>query len=511
MMPRILVVEDEIITRIDLVETLRELDYRVVADTGSGEIAVSLAAEQRPDIVLMDISLKGKMDGIEAAERLNSELQVPVVFLTANDKEEALERAKLVMPFGYLIKPVTPRELKSAIEIALHISREREQALADLRERERQLRQEKRRLERYLDIAPVIILIIDANSQVGLINRAGCELLGYAENDIVGRCWFDHFLPEADRDAKRLIFQRLLTAGTEPQRLYAENPVLTRSGEERLIAWDCTVLPDENGRCAGVLGCGLDITERKRAEAEVTRYQDRLEELVVQRTNALKGLLQEKETLLQEINHRVKNNLSMIIGMIHEEQDKAEIQGRNGAQHILHRLSGRVEALFTVHRLMSLRGWQWVELPELCTEIIAGVLKTSTLEPVQVDIAPSSIRIDARQAHHLTLVINELAVNSLKHAGAFKADLQFGIRMAALENQVHLTYQDNGPGFPDRILSGDPQHRKTGLELIFGIVTHSLAGQVRLHNDQGAVTTIVFKQSVLPPIPDNDTETIAAR
>ena len=135
--PRILVVEDEVIVSADLQDQLIKLGYRVAGAAVSGEEAVCKANEIKPDLVLMDIMLKGQMDGIEAAKQIRESLQVPVIFLTANSNDSVLERAKISEPFGYLLKPFDHRSLKSNIEMALYkcrADREREFLIIQLQE-----------------------------------------------------------------------------------------------------------------------------------------------------------------------------------------------------------------------------------------------------------------------------------------------------------------------------------------------------------------------------------------
>jgi len=117
---KILVVEDESIVAMDIKHRLESMGYIVPAITSSGEEAVKKTAETNPDLVLMDIVLKGEMDGIDAAQQIKDNLDIPVVYLTAYSDEKTLKRAKITGPFGYIIKPFEDRELHSAIEIALY-------------------------------------------------------------------------------------------------------------------------------------------------------------------------------------------------------------------------------------------------------------------------------------------------------------------------------------------------------------------------------------------------------
>jgi PAS domain S-box-containing protein len=118
--PRILIVEDELLITLDIKRRLTRLGYQVVGNTTNGEGALMLAEALRPDLVLMDIRLDGAMDGIEAAKQIGDRFHLPVAFLTAYAETATLERAKQANPFGYILKPVEDRELKTIIEIALY-------------------------------------------------------------------------------------------------------------------------------------------------------------------------------------------------------------------------------------------------------------------------------------------------------------------------------------------------------------------------------------------------------
>jgi PAS domain S-box-containing protein/putative nucleotidyltransferase with HDIG domain len=127
------------------------------------------------------------------------------------------------------------------------------------------LKSEKDKAQQYLDIAGVMLVFIGSDCNVRMINKKGCELLGCAEEDIIGKNWFTNFVPrEVSADIKSR-FEKLMAAGKEPEE-YFENPVLTKNGEERIVLWHTTVLKDENGDIVGALSSGEDITERKLAE-----------------------------------------------------------------------------------------------------------------------------------------------------------------------------------------------------------------------------------------------------
>jgi signal transduction histidine kinase len=115
---QILVVEDEIITGMDIQNRLKNMGFNVPIVVSSGEEAIKKVKENKPDLVLMDINLNGEMDGIEVSSKIHSFSDVPVIYLTAYSDEKTLERAKITKPYGYVIKPIKDRELQINIEIA---------------------------------------------------------------------------------------------------------------------------------------------------------------------------------------------------------------------------------------------------------------------------------------------------------------------------------------------------------------------------------------------------------
>ncbi len=116
----VLVVEDESIVSKDIRNTLKKLGYNVVGAASTGEKAIELAMEHHPDIVLMDIMLKGELTGIDAAEEIRAHLDIPVVYLTAYADESTLAKAKVTEPYGYIIKPFKEIDIHTSIEMAIY-------------------------------------------------------------------------------------------------------------------------------------------------------------------------------------------------------------------------------------------------------------------------------------------------------------------------------------------------------------------------------------------------------
>ncbi len=117
---RILVVEDNSIVAEDIVLSLKDLGYEVVEHVKTGEAAIQAAQSHRPDLIMMDINLKGQLDGIQAVEKINAESPTPVIYLTAYSDSKTFERAKVTGPAAYLVKPFVEKDLRISIELAIH-------------------------------------------------------------------------------------------------------------------------------------------------------------------------------------------------------------------------------------------------------------------------------------------------------------------------------------------------------------------------------------------------------
>lgn len=148
------------------------------------------------------------------------------------------------------------------------ITAQKQAELAMLRENEGQYREERDKLQKFFDVAEVMLLAINASQEVILINKKGCDILGYSQDEIIGKNWFDNFLPERLREEVVKIFNKLVAGEVGPVEHF-KNPILNKNGEERLIAWHNGVWCDENGHFMYSVGSGEDITERERAEEEL--------------------------------------------------------------------------------------------------------------------------------------------------------------------------------------------------------------------------------------------------
>lgn len=345
---RIYIVEDEAFLAKGLRTQLERFGYSVVGHAISGEEALEQVEACRPDVILMDIHLAGKLDGIETASLLRGRFEIPVVYLTAYADDVIIQRAKLTQPFGYIFKPVRGRELASSIEIALYNHR---MEIA-LRETNRRLEEEiieRTRAETELDhyrqqLENLVIkrteelvntnqqllaarqdwenifqaighpsAILDPNFRVLAANRATLWLTGLRAEEIPGKYCFDIFHC-AGQEPETCPLKELLFSG-------ASKPIeMEMQAFNGIFLVSCTPLLDEHGQIQKIIHIATDITERREAETQLQQYRDHLEDLIETRTAELQdanrqlaheiGERQRAEEMLRkrtyDLNERVK-------------------------------------------------------------------------------------------------------------------------------------------------------------------------------------------------------------
>ncbi|MCB0751595.1 MAG: response regulator, partial [Ignavibacteriae bacterium] len=170
--PNILVVEDESIVSLEIQGRLEELGYTVAGAVYSGEDAIASAKELLPDLILMDINLRGNIDGIEAANFIKKALNIPIIYMTAYADEETIQRAKVTAPYAYIIKPIEVRELHTSIEIAMFKS-----------QMERKLIESERRFRNLFENATLGVYRSSLTGEVLMANNALIKMLGYNSFD----------------------------------------------------------------------------------------------------------------------------------------------------------------------------------------------------------------------------------------------------------------------------------------------------------------------------------------
>ncbi len=209
-----------------------------------------------------------------------------------------------------------------------------------------------------------------------------------------------------------------------------------------------------------------------------------------------------KSMLLREVNHRVKNNLTSILGMIYAARNRIEVQDRAARQAAVNDLIGRVQGLAAVSDILSASEWAPLRLSDLAARVIRACAKA--LPPgrrVSVEVFPSPICVTPDEAHNLALVISELATNSFKYALEGAAALPFDregrdtvritFQVTRDDSTIYCEFRDDGPGYPADVLQ--LERYNVGFALIQKIVRNSLHGELALRNDRGAVTSVQFR------------------
>ncbi|PKL67025.1 MAG: hypothetical protein CVV28_08205 [Methanobacteriales archaeon HGW-Methanobacteriales-1] len=269
---KILLVEDDAIEAMDIKRKLETFGYEVSYIASRGEEAVKKALKILPDLILMDITLKGKIDGIQAASNIK-DIKIPLIYLTAHFDEATAQRAKITEPYAYIIKPFDPLELKYAIEIALYKKSEEK-----LRENEEKLRI---KAENELKIANLYnrslieasldpLVTIGPDGKIMDVNKATEKVTGYLRNELIGTDFSDYFTePDKARKGYAKVFKESMVRDY-PLKIQHKN------GDVTSVLYNASVYRDESGDVVGVFAAARDITELKESEKRIKESEERM-------------------------------------------------------------------------------------------------------------------------------------------------------------------------------------------------------------------------------------------
>jgi PAS domain S-box-containing protein len=232
------------------------------------------------------------------------------------------------------------------------------------------------------------------------------------------------------------------------------------------------------------------------AHIEILREVAASLSIALQQARLLEQARQAAETralLLREVNHRVKNNLDAIIGLLYVERRHAPPEALPAYRAIMDDLTQRVTSLAQAHRMLSEAEWAPLRLSALVERVIRVAVRTGAPEvDVALDVAPAPVHVPPAQAHHLALVVSELTTNTLKYAGDGRDTVSIVVRVEEAAETITLSYRDDGPGYPRAVLDGERYN--AGMEIVRRIVRKNLQGALTLDNDRGAVTEIRFER-----------------
>ena len=280
MKTKILVVEDERVSAEDIKMSLQRLGYSVSGMAVSGEEAVRKAEEMRPDLVLMDIVLKGEMDGIEAASAISSRLDIPVVYLTAHADKKTLARAKITEPFGYILKPFDDKDLQTNIEMALYKHR-----MGNM------LKESEERYRSVVENAHDAIYIITQDT-FQYANPCFEKLTGWKKKELYSKKFNFWNIIHPD-DLKEIKERKKGGKRGIEVALGREFRIIAKDGTEKIVEAN-TAKIGKKGEAKEV-GILRDITGRKKAEEELKKSYERLQKSFEGTINALVSALEKRD------------------------------------------------------------------------------------------------------------------------------------------------------------------------------------------------------------------------
>ena len=374
------------------------------------------------------------------------------------------------------------------------------------------LREERNKAQQYLNIAGVIIVAINDKGIVTLINKRGCDVLGYKEEEIVGKNWFDLCVPERMRKERKDTFKKVMAGEKEEVEDY-ENSILTKSGEERIIAWHNTTLTDENGHIIGTLSSGEDVTLRKQTEEELIRSEK------------LVSLGQLAASVAHEVNNPLAG-IMVYVKLFLKKYKERKLQTENTEKQLL-----KVEKELdrTTRIIRNLLDFARQSEPNIRPVDINKVLEAALLlVGHQIDL--ENIKLEKKSDAHLPLVladfdkIQQVLINIIMNAIQAMPDggnLTIATSVAKdikinqfLKDTVRIDIRDTGVGITKENMSKlftpfftTKEKGKgvgLGLPVVHGIIEQH-KGKIEVDSEPEVGTTFTIYLEVMDEKKDNNT------
>ncbi|MBD2521336.1 ATP-binding protein [Nostoc sp. FACHB-133] len=433
---RILVVEDEVIVARAIASQLSQLGYVVTGTASSGKVAIAKALETQPELVLMDIILKGEMDGIATASHIREQLDVPVIFLTAYGDNNTLERAKITQPFGYIVKPFTTKDLKIAIEIGLL-----------KHQLERELRQNRDQLATLLNSISDAVIATNEQGNVTFMNPAAEALTGWQQKDALGNEAANIF-HIVDESTDTILENPVTKVLREQQVVYLKEftSLIRRDGKRVPIGDSASPLKGGRDKINGVVVVFWDLSDHRQTKV-LEKALEKEQEL-----NRLKSLF------ISTVSHEFRNPLTVIQtaveliemkgGNLTDEKRGIYLKRIQGAVESMEKLMeevlfvGRAEAKKLVYNPAPLN------LEQFCLELIKdfSIVESSVCEVV---FTCHSDRTDAVMDEGLlNYMFGNLLSNAIKYSPR-GGKIEFNLICDPIGKVAIIYIQDQGMGIPE--------------------------------------------------------------
>ncbi|MEL4305434.1 PAS domain S-box protein [Methanococcoides sp. LMO-2] len=351
-----------------------------------------------------------------------------------------------------------------------------------LKKVEFELMKEKEKAQHYLNVSNVIFVAIDRNQKITLINRKAEEILEYSENEILGKNWFDLFISEDISEEMKDIFNKIMAKDAEIFE-YHENPIIVRSGHERIISWHNSLLYDSKGYITGVLASGIDVTEKKIAEKELISAK-----LEAETAN------QAKTTFIANMSHELRTPLNAVIGFseILLERKFGDVNERQ--EKYLLNINSSGKRLLDAFNLM-------LELSKIESEVFE--LEYNTIEVTEFinGLREHFVPIIREKQQELSFVINTdvkyiiIDIEKVEHSITHLIEnaSKFSQNGGSIEVEVHDTGKDIVFEISDKGIGISEEN----IDRLFNPFTQIDSSSTRAHGGMGLGLCLAKKQSEL--------------
>jgi len=293
---------------INMLKEWHRYSFNVYTDDSLDKVT-DVIKDKKIDIILLDLTLvsSSKDETIRRIKELSS--AVPVVIITSSDEEEDIKKVFDLGAQEYLIKFSFNKEL---LIRTLDYSLQRWRFNEKLYQHTKQIKKlEKSQL--YLDIAGVFILSLNSHGNVTLINKKGCDILGFKKEEILGKNWFEEFIPDNLKDDVKVIFDNIIKGQQEG--VYEHENLIKVKGGQRLMHWDNIYLKDNKGKIIGTLSSGQDITAQSQSHENLKGMIEDLKtykSVTLGRENVMIELKKEVNQLSKELGKTAPYDLSFL-------------------------------------------------------------------------------------------------------------------------------------------------------------------------------------------------------